>query len=91
MQVSLNDKLEKDTFLKLNMVLYGDYALDVKSLVVWHKMISGRNVYGVNFNNLLDMDREKFFNSSGDSLREIIAYVLWKILSKKREVRLWQE
>lgn len=61
LQIFFGIKLTVDTFLRLNLVLADEYAFDVEVWVVWHRAIEGRNVYGLYFTKIKDVDKEKIY------------------------------
>lgn len=62
MQISLKETLPEDKSLSLNVILSGEFILDVKVKVIWHRAVaSGLNAYGLYFIELKDIDREKIF------------------------------
>lgn len=60
-KISLAQKLEKDTFLKLSLCLSPDCTLAIEVWVVWHRTIEGLNIYGIYFSKIKDADKEKIY------------------------------
>lgn len=62
LQLAFGMKLQKDTFLKLCLVLHDEYILDnIEVWVVWHRTINSVNVYGFYFTKIKDIDKEKIY------------------------------
>jgi hypothetical protein len=61
-KVCLPYKLQTDTFLKLSVCVSEECVLaEVEAWVAWHKTIEGRNVYGLYFNKIKDVEKEKIY------------------------------
>jgi c-di-GMP-binding flagellar brake protein YcgR len=61
MKVSLEEKLEKDTFVNLTLFLSEALTLDIEAWVVWRSSIEGLNTYGLFFNKMDDSGKEKLY------------------------------
>jgi hypothetical protein len=60
-QISLGEKLSKDTFIRLSLCLDEDCAISIEAWVVWHKTKDGSNSYGLYFTRIKDTDKEKTY------------------------------
>lgn len=61
LQIAWGLKLQKDTFVKLSVILSDEWALNVEVWVVWQKSIEGYNIYGLYFSKIFDSDKEKIY------------------------------
>ena len=61
MQLTLNLKLTVDNYIKFNLILSQDTALNVEAWVSWQKRTDGRNTYGLYFTKVKDADKEKIY------------------------------
>src|SRR3989338_6744012 len=59
MQISLAEKLLKDKSLKLSLSLSDEFSLDIEAWVAWHKIIDGRNFYGLYFDKINDSNKNR--------------------------------
>jgi len=78
-QISLAEKLEKDTFLKLRFFLLDSIVLHVEAWVVWHKAIDNVNIYGLYFSKIRGSEKEKIYN------------FVYRYCGDKVEKHAWQE
>jgi c-di-GMP-binding flagellar brake protein YcgR len=60
-QILLRQKLPKDTFLKLMLVISKDSVLEVEAWAVWQRNINGRQGYGLYFSKISTADKEKIY------------------------------
>lgn len=60
-KVALNTKLPEDTALKINLQLSENHTIDAEVWIAWHKVINGAHHYGLYFNRIRDVDKEKIF------------------------------
>lgn len=60
-RVCLNETLDRDTYLSLNIFLAGECCLQVEAWVAWHKVVEGRNHYGLLFSRITNADKEKIY------------------------------
>ena len=58
LQLALGMKLPKDSFVSLSLVLSSEFTLFCEVWVAWHKVVDGRNVYGLYFTKIKDGDKE---------------------------------
>lgn len=61
MQVSLDARLEVDTYVKFKLSLCEEYPLETEAWVAWRRQINGRNFYGLCFDKLTGDDEEKIY------------------------------
>lgn len=61
-KISLAQKLTRDAFLKFNLILSDEFVSDIiEAWVAWHKIIEDKNLYGVYFTKIRDLDKEKIY------------------------------
>jgi len=60
-RIALNAKLPENTALRINLRLYEDCAIDAEVWVAWHKVFNGVNHYGVYFDKIRDVDKDKIY------------------------------
>ncbi len=84
-QISLRPKLPKDTTLKFKLVLAGGFDLDVEGWIVWHRTVSGHNVYGIYFTKLKDPDKEKIYKFVYKHVPHEISKQWWKGATQKEK------
>lgn len=82
-KISLRLKLQKDTFLKLSIVLSDDSAITIEAWVAWHKTIDGFNSYGVYFSKIRDGDKEIIYQFIRRNFPHLMANQLWRGLRKE--------
>lgn len=61
-RVVLAAKLSQDTAFKLKLKLSDNCAFDAEVWVAWTKVINGVNHYGLYFNRLRDVDKDKIYS-----------------------------
>jgi len=83
-QISLAQKLPKDTSLKLSIILSDGSALDVEVWVVWHKQIDGHNIYGLYFTRIKDQDKEKIYQFMRRYFPQELNKQWWKDLAETK-------
>jgi hypothetical protein len=59
--IILNVKLPEDKALKLSLQLSENHTIDAEIWVAWHKVINGANHYGLYFNKIKDVDKDKIY------------------------------
>lgn len=77
-QIALEEKLEKDTFLKLCLVCGDEFTLDAEVWVAWHRSIDGLNLYGLYFTKIKDSDKERIYKYIHKHCSEQIIKQQWK-------------
>lgn len=60
-KIALGQKLEKDTFLKLILLLSQEFSINVQAWVAWYRVIDGHNLYGLYFDKISDLDKETIY------------------------------
>lgn len=83
LKISLRERLEKDRFLRVTVVLSDEYILDVEIWVVWHKSFDGLNVYGFYFSKIKDFDKEKIYQFVRQSFPKLINRQWWQGIRKE--------
>ena len=58
-QLSLEEKLSLDAYIKLSITLSSAFTLEVEAWVAWHKTVDGHHLYGLYFTKIRDQDKEK--------------------------------
>jgi len=76
-KISLGLKLQKDTFLKLTIVLSDESAINIEAWVAWHKTIDCVNCYGVYFNKIKDGDKEIIYQFIRRNFPQLINNQWW--------------
>jgi len=61
LQISLKPQLPHDTYLKIKLLLAGEFSLDAEVWVVWQKTIDQVRIYGLYFSRIADSDKEKIY------------------------------
>ena len=86
-QVALEEKLEKDKFLKLSLILSSEFRLsDVEAWVAWHKVLGGTNIYGLYFNKLKGSDKEQIYKFTYKYCSQEVKKQWWKGTEKGGEI-----
>ena len=83
-QISLEQKLEKDKFLRLNLALSKEFTLDIEVWVAWHKSVDGHNVYGLYFAKIKDNDKEKIYQFIRRYFPQEINKQWWRGLTEEK-------
>lgn len=60
-QIATDQKLCKDAFLEFTLALSDDFLIRIEAWVVWHRIVEGRNIYGLFFTKIRDLDKEQVF------------------------------
>ena len=84
-QVSLAQKLPKDTFLKLTLALSDETVFELEAWVVWHRQIQGYNLYGLYFTKIKDADKEKIYQFMRRRFPQELNKQWWRDLSEEKE------
>ncbi|MEI6832340.1 MAG: PilZ domain-containing protein [Candidatus Omnitrophota bacterium] len=58
-KIALNAKLPENTALRINLRLSEDCSIDAEVWIAWHKVFNGVNHYGIYFDKIRDMDKNK--------------------------------
>jgi len=61
-RIVLNAKLPEDAALRINLRLHDDCVIDAEVWVAWHKVVNGVNHYGVYFDKIRDVDKDKIYS-----------------------------
>lgn len=66
LKIILNLSLALDSYIKFNLKLSDQCSLECEAWVAWHKVVDGknihgRNIYGLYFTKLKDVDKEKIY------------------------------
>lgn len=61
-KIALNAKLSENTALRINLRLSEDCSIDVEIWVAWHKVFNGVNHYGIYFDKIRDVDKDKIYS-----------------------------
>jgi c-di-GMP-binding flagellar brake protein YcgR len=83
-QISLAQKLPKDTTLNMNIVLSNGSALNLETWVVWHKQVGNQNVYGLYFTKIKDQDKEKIYQFMRNYFPHELNKRWWKDLAENK-------
>jgi c-di-GMP-binding flagellar brake protein YcgR len=72
MCVSLNRNLFPEVFSNVNFSISDNFGFDVGATVAWRESVEGRNTYGLRFERIDDLDRERIskYVGSGPSEEE---------------------
>jgi len=60
-KVTLNTKLPQGRKLKISLKLSENCIVDAEAWIAWHKVFNGVNHYGLYFNKIKDLDKDKIF------------------------------
>lgn len=60
-KITLNTRLPQGNQLKINLRLSENCIVDAEVWVAWHKVLNGVNHYGLYFNKIKDLDKDKIF------------------------------
>jgi hypothetical protein len=58
-QITLNTKLPEDVTFRMSLKLSENYIIVAKVWAAWHKIINGKNHYGLYFSQINDADKDK--------------------------------
>ncbi len=85
LRISSKEKLEKDRFLRLNIVLSDKdkLCLDIEAWVVWHKIRDGFNVYGLYLAKIKDIDKEKIYQFIRHNFAQLVNIQWWSGIRKE--------
>jgi len=78
LQILTSEKIGKDSFVKLSLVLDEEFTLNVDAWVVWSKVMDGLNCYGMYFSKMKDSDKQ------------IIYKFIYKYYSKEMISKCWE-
>ena len=81
MRVSLGRNLFSEVFSNVNFALSDNFSFDVGATVAWQENKEGRNTYGLCFDRIDDLDRERISQFVGSDLSEKERDNWWKGLS----------
>ena len=84
-KISLSTKLPLSTALRINLRLSENYTIDAEIWVAWHKVINGANHYGLYFNSIKDVDKEKIFEFISVFYPQELKQKFWPGVSKIEE------
>ena len=76
--VSLNRDLFPEVFSNVNFSLSENFGFDVGATVAWRESAEGRNTYGLRFNRIDDLDRERISRYVGNDPPEEERKNWWK-------------
>jgi len=71
----LTKTLKQDKHIKITLEFSEDFIFEIEVWVVWHKVVAGRNIYGVFFTRIRDEDKER----------------LHQFIQRKIPNRVWQQ
>lgn len=61
LRLSLPFRLTVDSYIKFNLKLSQDYSLKAEAWVAWQRYADGRNIYGLLFTAITDLDKENIY------------------------------
>lgn len=76
-KISLGFRLQKDTFLKLTIVLSDESDITIEAWVAWGKTIDCLNCYGIYFSKIKDGDKEKIYQFIRCNFPHLLTSQLW--------------
>ena len=68
MRVSLNRCLFPETFSNVNFSLTDNFGFNAGATVAWQESVEGKSTYGLRFNRIDDLDRERINQFVGNSI-----------------------
>lgn len=77
-QVVLPLRLNVDTYIKFNLKLSDNFAIECEAWIAWHKHTDGHNIYGLLFTRLTDTDKENIYKFVYQSVPNEISRNWWK-------------
>ena len=77
-QISLGERLKKDAFVNLTLVLSPEFSFDIEAWVVWQGTIEGLHTYGLLFTKIRDTDKERLYIFIYNNFREQITKQWWQ-------------
>ena len=84
LRVCLPHKIPTSAFIKLCIVLCEDCILPgIEAWVVWHKTVSDKNIYGLYFTKISDLNKEKIYRFMREHFNEQMNKHLWKDLKQE--------
>ncbi len=61
-KIALNAKLSENTAVRINLRLSDDCSIDAEVWIAWHKVFNGVNHYGIYFDKIRDVDKDKIYS-----------------------------
>jgi c-di-GMP-binding flagellar brake protein YcgR len=84
MQLGLENKLSKDTFVKLTLFCNENYILDVEVWIVWERSVMGAHYYGFYFSMIKDSDRQRIYKFINECCPELMVQCWWKGVTEEK-------
>lgn len=79
----MEEKLQKDTFVNLTVVLSRELSFDIEAWVVWQGTIAGLNTYGLLFTKVSDSDKERLRQFIYTNFRKQVNKQWWQDSAEK--------
>ncbi len=83
LRIQQSEKLPRDTFFKLGIILSDEFTLNIEGWVTWHKTLNELNIYGIYFTKIKDSDKEKIYTFVRKFFPEEINRQIWGIPQEK--------
>lgn len=83
LRICLIEKLPRDSFFRLSIILSDEFTLNIEGWVTWHKIVDGHNIYGIYFTKIRDNDKEKIYRFIRSILPEQINRRWWDTPQEK--------
>jgi len=83
LQILISEKIGRDSFVKLSLVLDEESTLNVDAWVVWSKVVDGLNCYGMYFSKIKDSDRQLIYKFIHKYCSKEMISRCWEGLDKK--------
>jgi hypothetical protein len=83
LQLLTPEKIDKDSFVKLSLVLEERSVLNVDVWIVWSKILDGLHCYGMYFSKIKDSDRQLIYKFINKYYSEEMASKCWEGLDEK--------
>ncbi len=80
--VSLNRSLFPEVFSNVNFNLVDNFDFDVGATVAWQDNTEGKSTYGLRFDQIDDISRERIAQYAGNGPSEAERYNWWKGLER---------
>lgn len=88
-QISFNQRLKSDTFVKMKIILCEHHVIQVQAWVVWQKSIGNSHMHGLYFSEISEQDKEKIYRFIYKNFpQELVSSAQQKIIPEKGGERM---
>lgn len=85
LQIAFKPKLPRDAILRFQLILSKDLQLEVEAWIAWYRTVARHNIYGLNFTQINDADKEKIYKFVFKHAPHEIHKTWWKGTAKKKK------